>query len=336
MDSPFLSPEFAQAVGRHKPSARVAVLEDGGRVVGFLPFERNRYGIGQAIGYGVSDAQGVVHEVGAHVDWSKLMAHARLSVLEFDHLSAWQAGKAGWNAHVMASPIASLIDYQAYEACRRSSHREHFKSYDKAVRRLTRDVGPLEFEFATDNREWFRQMGRWKSDQYRRSGYPDIWSRPWYRGLVEELRITKTTHLQGIMSSLTVNGTPAALQFSLMSQRTLAGWVTTYDTALSRYSVGIELLRGILRSSDHQPFELYDFGKGDQQYKQVFKTGDIEVAAAWLARPSLVAAMHRAHAAPRERVERFIVSHPALRYRVRSALQGLGKLRAGPRPGKHL
>ena len=38
--SPFMEPEFAIAVGRVRPRARVAVLYEGARPVGFLPYER--------------------------------------------------------------------------------------------------------------------------------------------------------------------------------------------------------------------------------------------------------------------------------------------------------
>ena len=39
MRSPFLAPEFALAVDRVRRDARVAVLEDSGRVVGFLAYQ---------------------------------------------------------------------------------------------------------------------------------------------------------------------------------------------------------------------------------------------------------------------------------------------------------
>lgn len=63
--NPFLSPEFAIGVGRHRGGARVAVLREGGEPVGFLPFERNALGVGRAIGLGLSDCQALVHRPGS-------------------------------------------------------------------------------------------------------------------------------------------------------------------------------------------------------------------------------------------------------------------------------
>lgn len=44
--NPFLAPEFAAGVGRHRGGARVAVLHEGAEAVGFFPYERGRSGSG--------------------------------------------------------------------------------------------------------------------------------------------------------------------------------------------------------------------------------------------------------------------------------------------------
>ena len=47
--NPFLTPEFAAAVGRFRPMAHVAVLTEGQSTAGFFPFERRRLGSGVPI-----------------------------------------------------------------------------------------------------------------------------------------------------------------------------------------------------------------------------------------------------------------------------------------------
>src|SRR4051794_37363363 len=84
--NPFLSPEFAIGVGRHRGGARVAVLREGGEPVGFLPFERNALGVGRAIGLGLSDCQALVHRPGVTWDSDELLRACGLSIFEFDHL----------------------------------------------------------------------------------------------------------------------------------------------------------------------------------------------------------------------------------------------------------
>ena len=55
---PFLSPEFARAVGRVQPDTRVAVLAGRETTTGFFPFERRRFGVGVPVGGWLSLSQG--------------------------------------------------------------------------------------------------------------------------------------------------------------------------------------------------------------------------------------------------------------------------------------
>jgi len=75
--SPFLCPEFAVAVDRFCPNARVAVLADGPDIVGFFPFQRRRLGVGVPIGYGINDCQGLIHAPGVEWDPRNCSGHAR-------------------------------------------------------------------------------------------------------------------------------------------------------------------------------------------------------------------------------------------------------------------
>src|SRR5437763_9436720 len=67
LECPFLSPGFALAAGRARRTTRVAVLEDGGEIVGFFPFDHVRR-IARPVAPGVSDRQGIVHVPG--LEWS--------------------------------------------------------------------------------------------------------------------------------------------------------------------------------------------------------------------------------------------------------------------------
>src|SRR5580692_9903645 len=56
--SPFLAPEFAQAVGRARQDARVAVIGDGG-IAGYFAFQVDGT-VGVPIGASICDTQAVV------------------------------------------------------------------------------------------------------------------------------------------------------------------------------------------------------------------------------------------------------------------------------------
>ena len=65
---PFLSPEFARAVGRVQPDTHVAVLAERETITGFFPFERRQFGVGVPIGGWLSLSQGLIHAEGASWD----------------------------------------------------------------------------------------------------------------------------------------------------------------------------------------------------------------------------------------------------------------------------
>src|SRR5215470_6131520 len=77
---PFLTPEFACTMSKRRSDMRIAVLEEGGKVAAFFPFERNALGIGRAFCYGLSDMQGVVHVPGYEWDGVELLESCGLVV----------------------------------------------------------------------------------------------------------------------------------------------------------------------------------------------------------------------------------------------------------------
>src|ERR1051326_8193765 len=114
--NPFLSPEFAMAVGRFRPGARVAVLTEGQSVTGFFPFERRRFGGVPICGW-LTPCQGVIHAPGAEWDPRELLRGCRMPAWRFDNLVADQKPFAAYHSAIVSSPIIDLSDgFGAYYA----------------------------------------------------------------------------------------------------------------------------------------------------------------------------------------------------------------------------
>src|SRR5262245_58443177 len=143
---PFLTPEFAHAMSEQRTDMRVAILEDGGKAVGFFPFERNAFGIGRAFCYGLSDMQAVIHAPGCEWDGVELLQSCGLAVWEFDHLIAEQLRHfAPQDYAPRASPVVDLTDgWENWIARKKSSRR--IKRSREQERQLVREHGPLRFE----------------------------------------------------------------------------------------------------------------------------------------------------------------------------------------------
>ncbi|MFD0663160.1 GNAT family N-acetyltransferase [Thermocatellispora tengchongensis] len=184
--NPFLCPEFTMAVGRLRADVRVAVIEDGGRIAGFFPFERHRFGIGKPVGSGLTDAQGAILAPGVRLDVPWLLKSCGLSVWEFDHLVADQFPAYHSSRH--PSPIIDLRGgLEGYLTEMQKNSGKTYKSTAYKERKLGREVGEVRHDYAVTDPEALRTLLGWKSGQYRRTGRSDRFARPWITRLVEDL-----------------------------------------------------------------------------------------------------------------------------------------------------
>src|SRR4051812_45928877 len=76
--SPYFCPEFTQAVARVQRNVRIAVVVNGARPVGFLPYERSFLGCGKPVGGPLSDFHGIIADPESDWDLLALMRAARL------------------------------------------------------------------------------------------------------------------------------------------------------------------------------------------------------------------------------------------------------------------
>ena len=115
--NPFLSPEFAVAVGRFRPDAQVAVLTEGQSITGFFPFERRRLSVGVPVCGWLTPCQGLIHAPGVEWDPRELLRGCRLSAWQFDNLIADQLPFKPYHAAMALSPMIDLADgFDAYYA----------------------------------------------------------------------------------------------------------------------------------------------------------------------------------------------------------------------------
>ena len=78
-------------LARHRPDIRVAVLEDSGRIVGFLPYQKSPLGIGRGLAYGLGNGHGLVAPPDFAWHAGDVLKRCGLAVWEFDYLPAHEA-----------------------------------------------------------------------------------------------------------------------------------------------------------------------------------------------------------------------------------------------------
>ena len=311
--NPFLSPEFTLAVGRLRPSARVAVLSEGQDITGFFPFERRGLGLGVPISAGLTDCQGLVHLPGAGWDSRALLGACGISAWRFDHLVAGQKPFERYRAALAPSPVIDLSGgFAAYHAELRRRSPGFVSSQGRKVRKLVREVGAVRLVAASADVGDLRTLMAWKSEQYRRTGRLDRFSQRWIVELLDSLLATRTAALTGVLSVLYAGETPLAAHFGLRAGELMTNWFPAYDPAFGTYSPGLTLTMLMTKELAADGVTLIDFGKGKMHYKETLKTGDLLVAEGTVTRRSPLGAAHWARQAPQAWVIRQIRAHPPL------------------------
>lgn len=326
--NPFLSAEFAMAVGRFRPGARVAVLTEGHSITGFFPVERRRLGLGVPIGGWLSSCQGLVHAPGVDWDPRELLQGCRLSAWQFNNLIADQQSFMPFHAATGPSPMIDLADgFDSYYAKLRMRSPRFCRELARKARKLGREVGELRIEADSPAVPMLHRLIAWKSDQYRRTSQIDRFDRPWLVGLLDALLATRSDQLSGLLSVLYAGDQPVAAQFGLRNGNLLVGWFTAYDIRFRKYSPGLINLRHLTEEFAAAGIHAIHMGKGARSYTQRLKSSDIFVAEGVVTGRSVLGVAHRVRCASSRWAVRTVRQHPSLRRAADQTLRRTGVAR---------
>lgn len=274
--NPFLSPEFAAAVGRHRGGARVAVLSDGSETVGFFPFERRRLGVGLPISGWLSACQGVVCWPSTQWSTHELLRGCGLSAWRFDNLLVGQKPFEAYHSAVTPSPVIKLGD--GYLGNLRASAPRMCRELDRKSRKLSREFGALRLVCDSPDPALLRLLMSWKSGQYRRTQHVDRFANPWVAQLFEELHALRTDALSGVLSVLYAGDRPVSIQFGLRTGDLLVGWFTGYDVQFRKYSPGMMQVMMLAEALPAHGVREVHVGKGAARFTRAIKNSDFFVA----------------------------------------------------------
>lgn len=325
LSDPFLSPEFAIAVGQARPSAEVAVLMDGPSIIGFFPFERHRFGLGLPMGGWLSRCQGLVHVPGAEWEPLELLRGCRLSAWQFDNLIVDQQPFEPFHAVTGPSPVLDLSDgFAAVYAKLRMQSPRFWRELNRKTRKLGREVGELRIISDTRDNSLLHTLIAWKSDQYRRSGCVDSFERPWVVGLLEALLANRGTHASGLLSVLFAGDVPVAAQFGLRTGDAMVGWFTGYDRRFAPYSPGLIHIRQMAQHLAANGIASIYMGKGSMSYTKAFKNKHVLVAEGIVTRSTALGVLQTARGTSNRWMVSTIREHPRLHRAVDRALRESG------------
>jgi CelD/BcsL family acetyltransferase involved in cellulose biosynthesis len=263
--SPFLSLTFTQAVGTFRPGARVAVVEDGGRIEAFLPFELTSYQVAVPIGHPVNDLQGFVGS-GAPIDARAVVRKSGLRGWRFLHAPAEQRALIPhhYQETVVRCPVIDLSEgYQPYY--RSIAKSATYKNTQKKRRSVERRFGPVSLAWATSDQAHFSQLVDWKRGKY--DGARRVFSDPTALGIIERLAEADTDDCRGIVSVMFAGQQPMANLLALAGPSGLSVWFSSYHPDWQHLSPGMIMWYLFAEQAASRGVTQIDFGGGQDSYK---------------------------------------------------------------------
>jgi CelD/BcsL family acetyltransferase involved in cellulose biosynthesis len=329
LDNPYLSPEFAMAVGRFRPDARVAILTEGESITGFFPFEKRRLGIGVPICGWINSCHGVIHAPEAEWDARELLRGCRMTAWRFDCLIADQKPFMAYQSAVTDSAMIDLSDgFEAYYEKLRAKSPRFCAEIARRTRKLEREFGELRVVVGSRDAGALHALLAWKSEQYRRTSHVDRFEQRWLVELLEVLLATRSAHLTGLLSGLYAGDRLVAAQFGLGTQTLLVGWFTGYEASFSKYSPGLIHIKGLAQEVAAAGIRTIDMGGGAKNYyKETMKSYNSLIARGVVTSPSVLGEFHRVRNVMTTTARRAAHEHPELDSAVDHVLRWSGLAR---------
>lgn len=297
--SPYFSPEFTQIVASARGDVEVAMVEDGGKVIAFIPYHRRRWNVADPVGSFISDYNGAICSPDTHLEPQTILRACGLNAWDFNHMPTSQAAFAPffWEQH--RSPIIDLsAGYEVYVKERRGAGTEQIRKSGNLRRRLEREVGPLRFAAHSPDKALLQRLLQWKTTQFRQNGWRDLFSIPWVRQVADEIHSSQAPEFAGMLSALYAGEQLIAVHFGMRSATIWHYWFPAYNPTFAKYSPGVMLLLEMAKAATAMGIRAIDLGCGEHSYKERLMNGFVETASGRVEIPGFVAFARRVMGLP--------------------------------------
>ncbi len=284
-NSPLLSPEFAQTVGRERPDARVVLFHDEAGLAGVFAYFRRPDRTARSIGSPFSDYSGPILRSDFDV--------SLVEILEAAGLSAWQTTSMvdPWDHFVAerssqhSTMLISLdTDPAEYLEEQRKKHAKRFKNFRRLDSQASRDGYELEMRWGAIDPALKDELFRYKSEQYVASGLVDLTDTQHSRAILDEVAESPN----GFCISLWAGDNFVSAHFGFRLDDVFHPWIAAYNPEFARYSPGNLLLKRIIENMPAMGLREYDLAEGHDHYKKYYISSERTVYHAHVTSRSLM------------------------------------------------
>jgi CelD/BcsL family acetyltransferase involved in cellulose biosynthesis len=270
--NPLLGPDFAQAVGKVREDARVAVAKRAGETLGFLAYHHRPGGLARPIGSPLSDYHALVCRPNADLRIEDVLRGAGVSVFRYsgliDPYRVFEgAPQAPHTAHVID---LSGTTAEAHLEAVRSGSAKKIKNYRRLDNKLDREVGPVRLVAGDTSREAFNQLIDWKREQLIRTGGHDFLRSDWTRELMAELFAQRDGDFRGLMINLYAGDQLVGGHFGIRMGAVYHPWIASTNPAHAAWSPGQIFFLRAIAAMPELGLTRYDLGPGHDHYKRSY------------------------------------------------------------------
>lgn len=181
----------------------------------------------------------------------------------------WSEKYKGNNVY-MASPYVQwkdVTDKESYiKYCKSTGKRAFSKRILSKKKKITAEIGEYKFVSKVDKetaKKYLDLLMAWKSAQYQKSGYQDMFSLQKYRDMFFNLLDADLL----IVSALEAGSTVLALHAGHLYEGRFYYVLPAYDTSYTKYSAGTLLFEELILDSFERGDKEFDLLLGDEEYK---------------------------------------------------------------------
>ena len=267
--SPYFDAEFTKAVGRVRDDVRIVVAEINGQIVGILPFQENSRGHAVPAGGMLNDWHGILGKRSPEI-LEQMLKAANLQSFKFHSIDNADRQLKKFVFREFDAHYLDLSD--GWEAYRKwvFKHSSTVKRQGQKTRAMEREIGPIRFEFDSENPDLLERLIKLKRTRYQNSNTFDILGVSWAAELLRELHQVREPGFQGLLSVLWAGDEFIGAHFGLLTKDVLHYWFPVYDRRFHKYSPGTQLLMGSAEKACELGVPKLDLGYGDDDYKFKF------------------------------------------------------------------
>ena len=292
MSHPFLSLSYARTWGAAKPGARVAVVEDNGRIQAFIPFELGAGRIAGTLGGGQTAIDGMVTS-GVPLNMPAVVRKAGLRGWRFERAPVDQKAldphRYSGPHHCRTVSYADLSGgYDKYLSDLSDGTRKRIARTEAYRRALQRKAGSVSFEWRVPKPEFFDQLMEWKSAQYRNAR--EMSEDQEVMSVLRELAFMDADDCRGLIGVLIAGEQTAAVTLCLEGPGVITLYTLAYNPEFGRFSAGTMQLLDLIREAAARDIKMVDFGADhtvqEHTYKDRFRNATYELSggAVWAGR----------------------------------------------------